>query len=497
MAAKKVYLAVDLGASSGRLLAGLFDGSRLQLKEVHRFSNGGVKVGKRLHWNLLGQWANIIDGLRAAAVECSEIQSVGVDTWGVDFGLLDGDGELLGNPYHYRDQRTDGMMEAALEIADRDYIFDRTGLQFLSFNTLFQLFAMRGTKKLACAKRFLMMPDLFHWLLSGEQVNEFTNATTTQMLDPRTGNWSLDLLDRLELPNDIFGSITTPGTVIGSVAPHVAQETGLSDVQVVLPGTHDTASAVMAVPTTESLTDKPRWCYISSGTWSLMGIEVPQPIINDMCKDLNFTNEGGVGGSIRFLKNIAGLWLIQECRRVWNLQGRDYSWDQLVELANEAAPFVSLVDPDDPSFMAPDDMPKAIADLCRRTGQPVPQDDGAVIRCALESLALRYRQVFHWLEQLSGQKMDTIHIVGGGTQNTLLSQMTADACGARVIAGPVEATAIGNVLMQAVAAGDVSDISQARSVVRASFELEEFVPKNESDWSDAAVRWEAMLQSQS
>ncbi len=491
--ARRVYLAADLGASSGRLLAGLFDGERLSLEEVHRFPNGGVRIGQRLYWDLLGQWTHIQDGLRVAASRYPQVRSVGVDTWGVDYGLLSQAGELLGNPRHYRDRRTDGMMEAAFAIMPREEIFDRTGLQFLPFNTLFQLLAEKESPLLEIAGRFAMMPDLFHWLLSGELANEFTDASTTQCLSPSRQDWDRELLERFGLPAGLFGEIVLPGTVLGPLQGHVAQETGLGDVQVVLPGTHDTASAVMAVPTDQPLSERPTWCYISSGTWSLMGVEVPQPVINDTARKLNFTNEGGVGGSIRLLKNIAGLWLVQECRRVWSLRGTDYSWERLVELAEAAESHVSFIDPDHADFLAPDDMPAAIAEFCRRTGQPVPVGEGALIRCALESLALRYRQVFRWLGELTGERMDTIHIVGGGTRNRLLSQMTADACGVRVVAGPVEATAIGNVLMQAVAARDVADIFQARTVIRRSFDLEEFTPRNTAAWDEAAERWESSL----
>ena len=491
--ARRIYLAADLGASSGRWLAGLFDGERLGLEEVHRFPNGGVRVGKRLHWDLLGQWSHLLDGLRRASSEYTEIRSVGVDTWGVDYGLITSDGELLGNPYHYRDARTTGMMEAAFQVMPREEIFRRTGLQFLPFNTLFQLLAAKPSPLLEVADRFLMMPDLFHWLLSGEQVNEFTDASTTQCLSAEERRWDTELLERFGIPTRLFGPIAMPGTVLGPLLPEVQRETGLADVQVVLPGTHDTASAVVAVPTDRPLGERPDWCYISSGTWSLMGVEVPRPVINDKTLALNFTNEGGVGGSVRLLKNIAGLWLVQECRRIWSLRGTEYSWERLVEMAQEAPSHRSLIDPDDPSFLAPEDMPEAIAGYCRRTAQPVPENEGQIIRTALESLALRYRQVFGWLEELTGQTMQTIHVVGGGTKNRLLSQMTADACGVPVVAGPVEATAIGNVLMQAVASGDVADISEARAVIRSSFDLERFEPRETERWEEASQRWETLM----
>ena len=496
--AETVYLAADLGASSGRVLAGRFDGRTLCLDEVHRFENGPVHVGPRTYWDVLALWQQLQVGFRAATARYSgQIRSVGVDTWGVDFALLGRGDELLGNPRHYRDRHTDGVVERACGIAPREEIFAHTGLQFMQFNSLFQLLAMKwdGSPLLEQAEQFLMMPDLFHWLLTGVKSNEFTNATTSQCLNPATGKWAIPLLEKLELPAQIFGDIAMPGATLGSILPDVALETGLSGVAVVLPGTHDTASAVMAVPASAAAaTDdmQPDWCYISSGTWSLMGVESPRPVINDLCRQLNFTNEGGIGGTIRLLKNITGLWLVQECRRVWAQQGQNRSWDELNGLADAAPPRKSFIDPDHVDFMAPSDMPAAIQDFCRRTGQPVPESPGAVIRCAIDSLALKCRRVLGWLEQLIGGRLETIHIVGGGTQNRRLCQATADACGRRVLAGPVEATALGNVLVQAIAAGEIGDVRQAREVVRSSFPLDEYLPRETPAWDEAYARFERL-----
>lgn len=490
---EKVYLAVDLGASSGRVVAGRFDGSRLTLEEVMRFDNGGVAIGPRLYWDLLGQWSHVCRGLRAAGTKFGrQTRSVGVDTWGVDFGLLGRGDELLANPRHYRDHHTDGILERAFGIVGREEIFAETGLQFMQFNSLYQLLALRlaNSAPLAAAERFLMMPDLFHWLLTGVAANEFTNASTTQFLNPATRQWSQSLLERFGLPTRILGDLVEPGTRLGPLLPQVAAETGLSGVDVVLPGTHDTASAVLAVPAESG--PSANWCYISSGTWSLMGVESSRPVVTDLCRHLNFTNEGGVGGTIRLLKNIGGLWLLQECRRVWALQGREYGWDELNRLSDAAKPLTALINPDDASFMAPADMPQAIRGFCRRTGQQPPADDGAVIRCALEGLALKYRQVHGWLEQLTGGRLETIHIVGGGALNRRLCQAAADACGRRVVAGPVEATAIGNVMLQAVADGAVDDIAQAREVIRRSFAVEEFQPRDTGAWDEAYGRFVAL-----
>ena len=479
--AKRIYLAVDIGASSGRHVAGVFDGSRIELAEVHRFENGPVVANGRMYWDLLRQWACVRDGLRAAAAKYpAQVASVGVDTWGVDFALLGRGNELLGNPYHYRDSRTDGIMERAFSIVPREEIFAATGLQFMQFNTLFQLLAMRfgDSPLLDAAESLLMMPDVFHWLLTGEKANEATNATTTQFYDPQTESWATEICERFALPTKILGKLAPPGTKLGALRADVAADTGLANVAVVLPGTHDTASAVAAVPAQSQPGARPDWCYISSGTWSLMGVEVPRPVINDRCRTLNFTNEGGVGGTTRLLKNIAGLWLVQECRRAWNQAGKNYSWDDLTRLADQSPPLATVINPDDASFLSPPSMPEAIREFCRRTGQKPPENDGAIVRCALEGLALKYRQVLAWLEQLIGGRIETIHIVGGGVQNRQLCQMTADACNRPVVAGPIEATAIGNLMMQAVAAGDVGSIAEAREVVRNSFEVTQYAPQN-------------------
>ncbi|PQO42038.1 rhamnulokinase [Blastopirellula marina] len=489
----RTYLAVDLGASSGRVLGGHFDGSQLQLEEVHRFENGPIALAGHLHWDLLQLWQNIKDGLSASGSKFGkEIRSIGVDTWGVDFALLGRNDELLGNPYHYRDPRTSGMFQKAFELVPREEIFAETGLQFMEINTLYQLLAMKlaDSSILESAEHFLMMPDLFHWLLTGEKGNELTNATTTQLFNPVTKSWSKKLIDRFGLPEKIFGEIVDPGTTVGPLRETVLEQIGLSGTKVVRPGTHDTASAVVAVPAQSTAGEMPNWCYISSGTWSLMGVETPRPIINDQCAEFNYTNEGGVYGTTRLLKNIAGLWLVQECRRIWKQRGHEYGYSDLVRMSQEATPLASFVNPDHPDFVAPQDMPAEIRDFCQRTGQTVPQNDGAVVRCVLESLAMRYRVVHRKLQDLTGTKIDTIHIVGGGTQNQLLCQMAADACNCQVIAGPVEATAIGNLMLQAVASGDIGSLAEGREVIRNSFPVVTYTPKTPTMWDDAFPRFE-------
>jgi rhamnulokinase len=493
----QTILAVDLGASSGRVVAGLFDGQRLMLEDGHRFENGGLPLAATLHWDLLSLWSNITQGLRAASTKYgSNIASVGVDTWGVDFGLLGRNDELLGNPYHYRDARTTGILEKAFKIVPREEIFAATGLQFMEFNTLYQLLAMKlaNSSLLASAESFLMMPDLFHWLLTGEKANEYTNLSTSQFYNPQTKDYARDLLERFGIPTRMFPAIAQPGTKLGRLRQAVADDTGLKNVEVILPGTHDTAIAVMAVPAASQPGAQPDWCYISSGTWSLMGVETPQPIINDRCRELNFTNEGGVGGTTRLLKNIPGLWLVQECRRIWKEAGVEYGFEDLMERAAKSRLHAALINPDHPSFVAPKDMPLAIRNFCASTGQNVPPDEGAVVRAALESLALRYRMVLGYLEELVGGRIETVHVVGGGAKNALLCQMAADATNRRVVAGPVEATALGNVMMQAVAAGSITGIAQGREIIRHSFEVQEYRPRQPAAWEEAYDRFERLIQ---
>ncbi len=494
--AHKAYLAVDMGASSGRHVLGLFDGRQLRLEEVYRFENGPVEVAGRLYWDLLGQWSDVRQGLRAAAHKSPDgVVSVGVDTWGVDFGLLGRHDELLGNPYHYRDSRTNGMMSKAFGIVSREEIFRASGLQFMQFNTLYQLLAMKlsASPLLDMAETLLMMPDLFHWLMTGVKCNEMTDASTSQFYNPMQGDWACDLLQRFSLPTGILSKITPPGTTLGPLRPSVAAECGLPNTKVVLPGTHDTASAVAAVPARSRPGGPPDWCYISLGTWALMGIESPQPVISDAVLKLNFTNEGGVGGTTRLLKNITGLWLVQECRRVWNQAGEDLDWEALNQLSAAARPLAAFVNPDAQEFLAPGDMPAAIRDFCRRTGQAVPESKGEVLRCALESIAMKFRHVLGMCEELAGRRLDTIHIVGGGTKNRQLCQAAADACGRRVVVGPIEATALGNLMMQAVAAGDVASIAEAREVIGRSFPVDEYQPHDTAAWDEAYAKFLRIL----
>jgi rhamnulokinase len=492
--AKRVFLAVDIGAESGRVIAGLFDGKTVTLDPLHRFPNGPVSIGGTLRWDVLRLWDEIQSGLAAAAKKYGDaVVSVGVDTWGVDYVLLTERNEFLGQPYNYRDQRTDGLLNHALTRVPRREIFAATGVQFMEINTLYQVLAMhqRDPELLRMADLFLMMPDFLHWCLCGSRVVEFTNATTTQFFHPINRDWSFDLLHRFGVPTDMLPKVVNPGTKLGPLREDAAQRTGLPRIQVVAPATHDTGSAVAAVPTEN--TGRSDWAYISSGTWSLMGAEVSQPVLTDKALERNFTNEGGIDGTYRLLKNIMGLWLVQECRRSFERSGKSLDYAELTKLATAAPSFRSLVDPDDARFLAPADMPTAMHAHCDEHGQPPPESEGQFVRCALESLALKYRMVLGWLEELTGERTTAIHIVGGGTQNELLNQFTADACGRPVVTGPVEATALGNVLVQARTAGEVGSLAEIRDVVRASSEMKRYEPRNAAAWDAAYERFRELL----
>jgi rhamnulokinase len=479
MTIPKKFLAFDLGAESGRGIVGLLNGPKLELEVIHRFANEPVRALDALHWDVLALYREMLQTLRLCAAVHGSIDGLGVDTWGVDFALLGRDGTLLGNPRHYRDPHTEGVMDEAFRRVPRAEIFRQTGIQFMRFNTLFQLLALQRDRSplLDVAETLLFMPDLFHYFFTGIKVNEFTDASTSQMLDPTTRGWAYGLVRSFGLPEKVLGTLVQPGTILGPLRPSVAAETGLNAAPVIAPASHDTASAIAAVPASGD-----SWAYISSGTWSLMGVELPAPLVNEAALEANFTNEGGVGGTTRFLKNIMGLWLVQECRRAWERAGTKYSYDDLTRLAQEAPPFAFLVDPDDTSFILPANMPAALADYCRRRGKPAPERPGDCVRCALESLALAYRWVLEKLEALTGRRRDVIHVVGGGSQNALLCQFTADACNRPVLAGPVEATAIGNVLVQALGVGALGSLAEARAVVRQSFEVHTYKPQNPAAW---------------
>ena len=486
---EKCYLAVDCGAESGRVMAGLWDGARMRLEELHRFPTGITPIGETKRWDIARIWGEIERGLGLAARRFGEsIVSVGADTWGVDYVLIDKAGELIEQPWTYRDARTRGMLEKVKARVSHEEIFAASGVQFMEINTLCQLLAAneRDPALLASADRFLMIPDYLHFKMCGARTGEFTNATTTQFFHPTRKTWSVDLLAKLGLPTALLPEVVQPGTRLGRLLPGVCERTGLhAGVEVIVPATHDTGSAVAGVPgaATEG---RGRLAYISSGTWSLLGVELHEPDLSPRAFELNLTNEGGVDGTYRLLKNIMGLWLVQECRRCFAKGGGTSDYAALVRAAESAPAFRSLVDPDDASFLSPPDMPAAIAQFCHETGQPAPGTEGEFIRCALESLALKYATVLNWLKEITGSFIGAVNIVGGGSRNRLLNQFTANACRRPVLAGPVEATVLGNVLVQARACGALGTLADIRRVARESSEVGEFRPEDEAAWDEAA-----------
>ncbi|TDL68530.1 rhamnulokinase [Paenibacillus amylolyticus] len=479
-------LAYDLGAGSGRALLGHLNDRGIETSEIHRFKNEPVKVGERMHWDILRLHHELLQGLTFVKQQGEKPESLGIDSWGVDFGLLGSNGELLGNPYHYRDTQFNGMMDQVRQELSSQRIFERTGIQFLSFNTLYQLATLQrsGSPLLHEAERFLMIPDLLRYFLTGEAVNEFTNATTTQLYNPSAGQWDSELLAHIRISEKLFGEAVLPGTRVGQLRSSICNDLGLSPIPVIAVAEHDTGSAVVAVPATER-----SFAYLSCGTWSLMGTEIDHPAISTESLALNFTNEGGAGGTFRLLKNIMGLWILQESMREWDRQGQGISYDALLAKAEQAPPFASLFDPDDELFMPAGDMTTRIRQYCRDTGQVVPEDQGAIARAILESLALKYRRVLEWTEQLSGQTFNGLHMVGGGIQNRLLCQWTANSIGKPVWAGPAEGSAIGNMAVQWMASGAFKDIWEARKAIGDSFPVTAYEPHDRSIWEDAYGRF--------
>jgi rhamnulokinase len=488
----KHYLAFDLGAESGRAMLGTIVDGRLALEELHRFPNTPVRLPTGLYWDTFRLWYEIQQGMQKAARERRlRLEGVAIDTWGVDFALLGEDGALVDNPRHYRDSRNNGMVERLCAAVPRQEIFAHTGIQFMQLNSLCQLYAMKlaGSPALRVATTLLFMPDLFNYWLTGVKKAEVTIASTSQFYNPAARRWATELFERLGLPVHILPEIAGAGTLLGPIRPEVAEETGLeAGTRVFTTACHDTASAVAAVPAAGD-----DWCYISSGTWSLMGVELDAPLINDAVLAYNLTNEVGAAGKIRLLKNIAGLWLLQECRRAWALGGNEYSYADLAEMAGRAPAFRAVIQPD--AFLEPGRLPERIADYCRRTGQAVPAQPGEMSRVILESLALRYRQVLEGLEALLGRAVRVIHIVGGGSQNRVLNQFVADSTGRPVIAGPAEATAAGNVLVQAMGSGLLGGLGEIRDVVKRSFQLEFFEPHPSAAWDEAYATFCRLQQS--
>jgi rhamnulokinase len=488
---KRSFLAFDLGAESGRAVLGSLQDQTLHLQEISRFPNSMVFISGHWRWNIFRLFEEMLAALRLCTESCTNsLESLGVDTWGVDFGLLGPHGVFLDLPVTYRDTRTEGIMEKVFQRLDRERIYGLTGIQFLRFNTLFQLFALRlqGSPLLDLAQDLLFMPDLFNFMLTGGKSTEFTYATTSQLVNPGTQSWEPELFDKLELPLSLMQPIIASGTCVGSLRKDLAREYGMSELPVVAGAQHDTAAAIVAAPAQGK-----NWAYISSGTWSLMGIEIESPIMNKKALDLNFTNEGGVGNRFRFLKNIAGLWLLQGCRQAWS-KDRSVAYADLIQAAREAPAFRSLIDPDAELFLNPQDMPEAVCRFCRDSGQPIPDSVSAMVRCILESLALKYRFVLDQLRSVALESIDRIHIIGGGSRNAMLCQFTANATGLPVMAGPAEATAAGNLMMQAKSRGAVKDLAEIRQIIRRSFTLETYHPQDTRDWDAAYARFQDLLQ---
>jgi len=481
------YLACDLGADSGRLMLGTLADGKIVLEELHRFPNGPVKTSGALHWNIDGLFAELKNGLKKAAAKNLPIASISTDSWGVDYALYDERGLIMQPVWCYRDSRTASGVENAKAKVDWPTIYSETGIQFMAINTIYQI-AAETPDRLARAKQLLLIGDAFNYFCSGVARNEVSNASTTQLYNPQTQVWSKKIFTALKLREEMFALICQSGTRLGPMKKNLATEVGLPQIEVIASCSHDTGAAVAAVPASGE-----NWAYLSSGTWSLMGVELPKPVINEKGRALGFTNEIGFGNSVRLLKNIVGLWIVQECRRQWAKEGKKYDFATLEQLSAAAPPFVSLINPDDPRFLSPDDMPKRIAEFCEDTGQPVPASHGAFMRCIYESLALFYRVVLRRIERFTGKKIERLHIVGGGSKDATLNQLAANALKIPTLAGPTECTATGNILIQAIALGHLPSLVAAREVVRNSFELKTFTPQSSPEWDAAAVRFEKLV----
>ena len=489
---KTKFLAIDLGASSGRGIVGTFDGKKITLAENHRFPNEPVMAAGQYTWDILRIYHEIKNAIRKCALgDDRDIVSIGIDTWGVDFGLLDKNGHLLGNPVHYRDARNDAMPEYAATLVSPDWVYEKTGIQVVDFNTLYQLLAVKkdSPELLAAAEDMLFVPDLLNYFLTGKKQTEYTIASTSQMLDAKARDWSWELIDKFGFPKKLFSNIVMPGTTVGALRPDVIEEVGDIKANVVSVAAHDTGSAVMAVPA-----ENEKFIWISSGTWSIMGTEAKEPVISDRTRECNFTNEGGANRTIRFSKNITGLWLEQESKRQWEREGEKLSFAELSDMAAKSEPFKCFIDPDEPRFAAPGNLPRRIVEYCKETGQKAPETKGEIVRCILESLALKYRYTVDMIDDLSGERLPSINVVGGGTQEKPLMQFTANACNRPVKAGPIEATALGNIVAQAIAAGEIKDIWQGREIISNSFEMNYYEPKDVAEWNAAYERFKKLVK---
>lgn len=488
---KSSFLAFDIGASSGRAILGILENGKLGLTEVHRFKNQMTLIHGSYFWNIFSLFDELKTGLKKCISEFKvQPESIGIDTWGVDYSLVTNDGQLVGLPFAYRDHRTDNSMEEFFRILPKKETYMLSGIQFMQFNTLFQLFAsvQQNYSGLKIADGLLFTPDTLNYLFTGIKKNEYTIASTSQLLKPGKSEWESKLFEAAGIPKILAGEIIQPGTNLGELLPEVLAETGSKPIPCIAVAGHDTASAVVSVPAQGE-----NWAYLSSGTWSLLGIESPVPLVSEKTLEMNFTNEGGVEGTTRFLKNIMGMWLIQECKRIWDNK-TVMGWHEIVALSNHATPFKSLINPDDSRFLNPGDMPKAIQEFCKKTGQPVPESKGEIARCIYDSLVLKYKFTIRQIESVTGKRIEKLHIIGGGAHNQMMNQLTSDASGIPVNAGPTEATAIGNILLQAKALGKVKSLAEIREIVRNSFEVSEFKPSPKLDWEAAFAKFEKLLK---
>lgn len=486
---EKKVLAFDFGASGGRAMCGTFDGEKITIEELHRFSNDPVILNGTMYWDVLRLFFEIKQGL-IKAKKCGKIESIGIDTWGVDFGLTDSEGRLLENPVHYRDSRTEGMLAESFKMIDRQKFYEITGNQFMEINTAFQLLYLLKNRKdlLDRTDKMLLMPDLFNYFLTGEKKAEYSIASTTQLMDAKKGEWSDTVIDALDLPENIFPEIVPTGTKIGELSGEICNELGLDKIDVIAVAGHDTQSALVAVPAAED-----DFIFLSCGTWSLLGTELPAPIINEKSEFYNITNEGGYGRKTSFLKNIIGLWCIQESRRQWIREGQEYGFSELENMAKEAEPLKSFIDPDAPEFTPAGDVPGRIREFCKKTGQPVPESIGEVVCCINQSLAMKYRHAMEEIKECTGKDYSTVYMVGGGTQSALLCQFTANACGCRVSAGPIEATVLGNVALQFMASGDIKTLEEAREIIKRSQDIKAYEPRDTEAWNEAYERFKKIL----
>jgi len=488
---KSSFLAFDIGASSGRAILGILENSKVELVEVHRFKNQMTKIHGTYFWNIFSLFDELKTGLKKCISDYNiQPYSVGIDTWGVDYSLVTKEGHLVGLPFAYRDHRTDSSMQEFFEILPKKETYLLSGIQFMQFNTLFQLFSsvQQNYSGLKVAESLLFTPDTLNFLFTGVKRNEYTIASTSQLLKPGKAEWEQQLFEAAGISMQLTEEIVQPGTPLGNLLPEVLEETGSAPIPCIAVASHDTASAIVSVPAKGG-----NWAYLSSGTWSLLGIESPVPLVSEKTLAMNFTNEGGVEGTTRFLKNIMGMWLIQECKRIWDEEG-ELDWQQIVDLSNAAVPFKSLINPDDSSFLNPGNMPKAIQDFCAKTSQAVPESKGEIARCIYDSLVLKYKFTIKQIESLTNKTIDKLHIIGGGAHNIIMNQLTADAIGIPVFAGPTEATAIGNIMLQAKALGKVQSLAEIREIVGNSFEVTEYKPSPKLDWEDAYLKFEKILR---